>query len=354
MKSRLLAAAVLSTAVTGCSFPAGYLLVQGRHLLADIAGAKSADKLLLDPATDPQTRALLETARDIRGFAVDCLGLKAGGSFTRYREVDRDHLVDVVQACAELSFEPYLWRYPFVGGLPYRGYYSRADAEGEAARLKAGGPEGRRWDVIVRQVDSFSMLGLARDPLYSFMRRYSRAELAELIIHELAHATVFIRGQAQFNEEFATFVGEEGARQWLASAVGPGSAEAAEAEDARSDSALFLEALRGLRGALEEVYRADLPDEEKRLRKAALLARFERDFAGSVQPGFRTDQFRRMQSPRVNNAYLSLFSLYNDDVPLIREYFSWVCGGDIRRLIAEVRALARRGDVKEQMRRALG
>lgn len=349
MMSRLLAAAVLSTAVTGCSFPAGYLLTQGRHLLADIAGATGVEKLLADPATDPQTRALLETARDIRSFAVESLGLKAGGSFTRYREIDRDHLVDVVQACVELAFEPYLWRYPFLGGLPYRGYYKRADADAEAARLKARG-----WDVIVRPVDSFSTLGLARDPLYSFMKRYSRAELAELVIHELAHATVFIRGQAQFNEEFATFVGEQGALQWLASVAGPGSAEVGAAEDARADSARFLESIRGLRGALEEVYGADLPDAEKRSRKAALLAQFERDFDGSVRPGFRTDQFRKMQSPRVNNAYLSLFSLYNDDVPLIREYSSRVCGGDIRRLVAEVRAMARRGDVKEQMRRALG
>jgi len=349
MRSRLLAAAVLSTAVTGCSFPAGYLLTQGRHLVADIAGAKSAERLLGDPATDPQTRALLETADAVRGFAVESLGMKAGGSFTRYREADRDYLVDVVQACAELSFEPYLWRYPLVGSLPYRGYYARADADAEAARLKSVG-----WDVIVRPVDSFSTLGFARDPLYSFMEEYSRVQLAELIIHELTHATVFVRGQPQLNEELATFVGEEGALQWLRATAGPDTPEVAAAVDGRADSALFLESMRGLRQALDEIYRGDLSADGKRSRKAELIAGFEKEFAEKVRPSFTSQAYREMQPPRVNNAYLSLFSLYNDDVPLIREYAAAVCGGDISRLLAQVRVMARRGDVKAQMRRALG
>jgi predicted aminopeptidase len=348
MKSRLLAAAVLSTAVTGCSFPAGYLLTQGRSLLADTLGAKSADALLASPSTDPGTRALLENARAVRQFAAESLGLATGKPFTRYKEIDRDHLVDVVQACAELSFEPYLWRYPILGSLPYRGFYRRADADAEAARLKSMG-----WDVIVRPVDSFSTLGFVRDPLYSFMKEYSRYQLAELIIHELTHATVFVRGQPQLNEELATFVGEEGALQWLKAAAGPEAPEVAAAVDARSDSALFLESMRRLRQALDEVYRGGLPTEGKRARKAGLIAGFEKEFVEKGRPSFRSEAYREMNPPRVNNAYLSLYSLYNDDVPLIREYALRVCGGDIRRLIAEARVMGRRGDVKEQMRAAL-
>jgi hypothetical protein len=61
-----------------------------------------------------------------------------------------------------------------------------------------------------------------------------------------------------------------------------------------------------------------------------------------------------MSAPRVNNAYLSLYSLYSDDVPLIRSYCEKLCGGDLRCLLKDARALARRGDVKAQMRRALG
>src|SRR5262249_51696422 len=49
------------------------------------------------------------------------------------------------------------------------------------------------------------------------------ADLAEIIFHELGHQRVFARGDTDFNEAFATSVGEEGARRWLKS---KGNAEA--------------------------------------------------------------------------------------------------------------------------------
>jgi hypothetical protein len=73
-----------------------------------------------------------------------------------------------------------------------------------------------------------------------------------------------------------------------------------------------------------------------------------------VRTAFRTAAYRELELPPLNNAVLSLYGLYGDDVPLIEEYCRELCGGDIRRLIEESRAMARRGDVKEQMRRALG
>jgi predicted aminopeptidase len=349
VRARLLAAAFLALSLTGCAFPLGYLSKQGRYLLADALGAKSAQALLADPSTDADTRAFLAQAREIRLFAVERLRLRPNANFTRYKEISRDHLVDVVSACASLAFEPYLWRYPFLGGLPYRGFYEREDAQLEAARLK-----GEGWDVIVRPVDSFSTLGFSSDPLYSFMKGYSRFELASLIFHEQTHATVFVRGQPQFNEELATYVGEEGALRWLREASGPDAPDTLAAVDAMADSALFLEALRGLAAALDREYQGALSPDGKRERKAELIAAFERRFAVEIRPRFLTKAYRGMAVPRVNNAYLSLYGLYNDDVPLIREYCQRVCGGDLPQLLHAARELARRGDVKEQMRKALG
>src|SRR6202008_3381470 len=40
-------------------------------------------------------------------------------------------------------------------------------------------------------------------------------DLAETLFHELAHQRVFASGDTDFNEAFATFTGEEGARRWL-------------------------------------------------------------------------------------------------------------------------------------------
>jgi predicted aminopeptidase len=332
----------------GCATPVGYLAKQGRYLLRDSLGAKSAKPLIASRQTDAETRAFLIRAGEIRRFALERIGLKENGNFTRYKEIDRDHLVSVVSACEADAFNPYTWRYPLLGRLPYRGFYERADADEEAARLKAEG-----WDVIVRPVDSFSTLGFTRDPLYSFMKSYSAFALASLIIHEQTHATLFVKGQTQFSEELASFMGEEGALAWLAGAQGLVSPEYRAALDEIADSQAFLALVRGLASALDRVYRSPLTRQQKLARKSEIIAAFQADFEVGKQTRFRTVGFRSMSAPRVNNAYLSLYSLYSDDVPLIRSYYEKICGGDLRRLVADARALARRGDVKEQMRRAL-
>ncbi len=343
-----LAACLAGCASSGCATP-GYLAKQGRYLLADSIGARSVECLLASPATDGETRAFLERAVSIRRFAAERLGLRANRNYTRYKELGRDHLVDVVSAAGELSLEPYLWRYPFLGRLPYRGYYERADAEAEAARLRVLG-----YETVTRPVDAFSTLGLAGDPLYSFMRSYGAAELAETMIHEQAHATLFVRGQPRFNEELASFVGREGALRWLAVTAGEGSAAYRDAVDGQADGDAFDAALRGLASRLEGVYSSDVPPEEKRARKAALLSAFVAEYEAAVRPAFRTEAWRKAALPPLNNAVLSLYGLYGGDVPLIGEYCRRICGGDIRLLIERSRAMARQGDVKEQMRRALG
>jgi predicted aminopeptidase len=331
----------------GCA-TAGYLARQGRHLLRDSLGAHPAKTLLSSPQTDAQTRAFLLRAEGILRFSTEVVGLKKNRNFTRYKEIDRDYLVSVVSACAADSFQRHTWRYPFLGRLPYRGFYEPADAEREAARLKEEG-----WDVVVRPVDSFSTLGFTRDPLYSFMRGYSAYELASLILHEQTHATLFVKGQTQFSEELASFVGDQGALDWLAQAHGPASAEYREALDQIADQRTFEQRVRGLYAELDAVYRSALAREQKLERKSELIAAFQADFENAKQAWFRTEAYRCARAPQVNNAYLSLFSLYSDDVPLIRSYYERICAGDLRRLLQEAKAMARRGDVKIQIRRAL-
>ena len=342
----LAATAVL---LCGCATPIGYLAKQGRYLLRFSTGAKNAETLIASRETEIGTRDFLIRARDIRRFAFERIGLLENGNFTRYREIDREYLVSVVSACDAVSFDGYTWRYPFLGRLPYRGYYEREDADTEASRLKTEG-----WDVIVRPVDSFSTLGFTRDPLYSFMKKYSSFELASLIMHEQTHATLFVKGQAQFNEELATFVGEEGALAWLRDAQGVDSPAYRAALNEIADSETFVALLRELAGTLDREYRAPLSREEKLARKGEIIAAFRRSFENGKGERFRTEAYRAMDAPQVNNAYLSLYSLYSDDVPLIRSYCQKVCGGDLRRLLADAKAFARRGEVKAQMRRALG
>ena len=345
----MLVVAVGVVAVTGCASQAGYLLKEGSSLLKYSTGARPVQSLLDDPATPADTRQFLSTVQDIRRFAVQRVGLKTNDNYTRYKEIDRDHLVDVVQACDAASFTTYQWGYPFLGKLPYRGYYDRADADAEAARLKREG-----WDVIVRPVDAFSTLGFLRDPLYSFMKRYSPFEIASTLIHEQTHATLFLRGQSEFNEEMANFVGDTGAFLWLRETYGEGSPEYRRAVDERADSELFVSLLHGLAAKLEPVYSSGLTREQKLAEKARIINEFKGGLADSRAAGFKTEAYTHLDALPLNNAYISLYRLYTDDVPLLREWFATRCGSDLKRFMASMKDLAAHGDVKNQIRAALG
>jgi predicted aminopeptidase len=334
--------------LSGCATQLGYLAKQGEYLLRYSSGTVPVNALLQSSATPADTRDFLLRVSEIKSFAVGNVGLRNNENYTRYKDIDRDHLVDVVSACDAVSFAPYLWSYPFLGKLPYKGFYERADAEAEGARLKKEG-----YDVIIRSVDAFSTLGFTKDPLYSFMKKYSPFQLASLIIHEQTHATLFVNGQPQFNEELATFVGDEGALEWLSARYGKDSEEyrAAVAED--EDTQTFISLLQTLSRELEDLYSGSGTRPEKLARKAEIIEDFKTRFSEDLASRFHSTAYKDLGKIPLNNAYLALYRLYSDDIPVLRAYWALRCGGDLRRFVQAAKYLAGHGDVKALMRQGL-
>jgi predicted aminopeptidase len=347
MKLILLLAAAVAV-LTGCATQS-YLVKQGNWLMKTSGGTQSISTLLGAPGTPPATKTFLEKVTAIKRFAVQRVGLKDNANYTRYKAIDRDHLVDVVQACDALSFTPYTWSYPFLGKLPYRGYYEAPDARAEAARLEKEG-----WDVIVRPVDAFSTLGFTKDPVYSFMERYTPFELASTIIHEQTHATLFLRGQPEFNEELATFVGDTGAFDWLREAYGEDSPEYRGAQEEYADSQAFIGLMQGLQQRLKTLYEGNLLPDGKRAEKKRIIGEFTAALADGSLAHFRTAGYQKLDRIRINNAYLSLYSLYSSDVPLLRSFWQERCGSDLRQFMKRMEELSRKGDVKAQIRSEMG
>jgi predicted aminopeptidase len=340
-------ALVIST-LASCASQLGYLAKQGNYFMRYSGGAESIDDLLRSASTPAETRQLLERVTEIRRFAVESIGLRDNGNYTRYKKIDRDYLVDVVQAAGAVSLTPYQWSYPFLGRLPYRGFYERADALAEADRLKKEG-----YDVIVRRVDAFSTLGFTRDPVYSFMEKYSPYELASTITHEQTHATLWVKGETDFDEELADFVGQTGALEWMAQRYGLSSAEYQSAAAEKADSELFVAQLKELGKALTQVYDSPIPRAYKLERKNQLIAAFREKLTREAGSLFRSPGYRKIGDLPVNNAYISLYNLYTDDVPLLQSYFQERCGSSLKDFMLAMEGLAKNGDVKTQMRQEL-
>jgi len=300
----------------------------------------------------PEDRLFAERVENIRRFAIEELGLKESKNYTRYVELDRNYLAAVVSACAKDSFTRHEWWFPVVGRLPYKGFFNVEDARKERTKL-----EKKDLDVWIRGVDAFSTLGWFRDPLYSYMKDYSEQALADLIIHELLHATVFLKNHSQFNEELAEFVGTEGAKLYMETTYGISQmqTETSKANDAKADSGAYLAFIRSLITELDEMYKSNISREEKLLRKEEIISAAKSRLETDYDLLFNTENYRGFIELPVNNAYLELYRLYYEEDFFYKELYE-KSGQNLAEFIAAAKSLKTRknGNPKEELKKALG
>src|SRR5690606_17721991 len=100
----------------------------------------------------------------------------------------------------------------------------------------------------------FSTLGWFNDPLLNTVLRYGDVSLANTVIHELLHNSIYLPGQAGFNESYANFVGDRGAIAFFCTRDGDDAATCRQAHDAWHDNLLYGAFLSDLVQRLEAIY----------------------------------------------------------------------------------------------------
>lgn len=330
----LLLLLLLGSLVAGCA-SIGYLAQSMHGHLSLVQQARPVRQWLADPAVSEDLRERLRLSQRMRDFAVRELRLPDNASYRRYADLGRPAAVWNVVAAPELGLELRRWCFPVVGCVGYRGYYDRAQAEAQAAALRAEGLE-----VLVYAVPAYSTLGrldwLGGDPLLNTFIRYPEGELARMIFHELAHQVAYASGDTVFNESFATTVERLGGERWLSRSTPEAREEYARHERRRSE---FRALVLGYRERLDALYRSALPPEAKRLRKAELFARMRQDHARLKRE--RWDGFAGYDGwfERANNASLGVLAAYHSLVPGFERLFE-AQQRDFGRFYAEVRRLA--------------
>ncbi len=322
-----------------------YLSKQGAYLLRYNSMAEDIDTILRERELQKEEEEILLIVQEIKKYSENRVGLRSDKNFTRYIEIEKDYLVDVVSACEKDRFEPYTWKFPFFGSFPYKGYYEREDAEKEARKLRDKG-----LDVMIRKVDAFSTLGFFSDPVYSFMKNYSVYSLASMIIHEQTHATIFFKNQIQFNEELATFVGNEGARQFIRDKYGADSSEYREIEEYNRDLDTLFALFRSLYTKLNAVYATDNETEYKLRRKEEIFTEFKKRVKEDYSVLFKTDTFRYLPDISLNNAFVLYLNRYTGDLDLFYELYDHL-DNDLEGTVSFFKTLKKyRGDPKEYIR----
>lgn len=283
-----------------------------------------------DPA-EASLRQRLSESQALLAYAEASLGLEVGGRYRSYVALPEDYVVYNLFAAPPLSLSPEHWCYPFVGCVPYRGYFRRELAERAAARQSLSGSE-----VYLGDVPAYSTLGWFDDPLLSSFIDWPLADFAVLLLHELAHGRVWVSGDAAFNEAYATFVGRRGMRDWLASRDERGLLEDYDARR-HARRALFA-LLADTRAALDAVYRSAAPADAKSRAKARLLEATRRCYR-SRREAFGGGRYDGLME-QLNNALLASIATYEDKVPAFAALWQQAAGdwpafhGAVERLAA--------------------
>ena len=318
---RIALALCLMLFLPGCETTQYYAQAIGGHL-SIMRAARPVAEWLADPNTPADLRRRLEVTRGIREFASRELSLPDNGSYHSYAELGRPYAAWNVYAAPEFSTEAKQECFPFTGCVSYRGFFKEADARRHAEKLRLEGN-----DVYVGGVPAYSTLGWFDDPLLSSFIRYPEPQLARLLFHELAHQQVYARDDTTFNESFAVAVEEEGVRRWLHAQGRDGELAAFRTAQARKrELAARVEAMRK---RLSEVYKADLPVEEKKRLKAAEFAKLRAEY-GNFTPA------------EPNNAFLVSISVYTQYVPGFERLLAH-SNGDLKDFYRRVSELANAG-----------
>lgn len=273
---------------------------------------RSITAVVADPSTDPVLAARLLQARQARRFATRRLGLPDNRSYTRYVQLHRSNVVWNVFAAPRFSVDPILHCFPIAGCVAYRGYFSEAAARRELAHVREHGD-----DADVGGVAAYSTLGWFADPILSSMLRWDDDELDGTIFHELAHQLIYVKNDTAFNESFATFVQEEGLREWRQS-----RGLANRDDDVQSIENDFTAQVLDLRERLRKLYASDADAAAMEAGKQREIAAFRQRFAlWRVHAGPRARGYDAWVAAPLNNARLLPFGLYDRWTPAFAVLF---------------------------------
>jgi predicted aminopeptidase len=315
----VLTASCVLAATTGCT-SLSYVTQAAVGQNDLVVRARDIDDLVREERVDPRTRRLLSEVPLIKRFG-ERHGLTATTNYTQYVRVNGGAVVWVVSASDPLRFHSVSWSFPLVGSFTYLGWFKRAAADEFAAGLRT-----KALDVDVRGSAAYSTQGYFEDPVVSSMiapGKEALGELANVILHESAHASFFVRNQSTLNESVANFVGDQLGGRYAEETLGADAPETRAYLAAQTSYDKRRKELHTAYLALETLYASDKPDAQKLAEKQVILDRLR----------------ALLRYPRpLNNATLIQYRTYNSgqgELAVLLE----TCGGDWHRFITALKRL---------------
>jgi predicted aminopeptidase len=308
-----------------------YGIRQGKGQLNIIYNARPVEEFLADPQFPDSLKQKLILINKVRRFAIDSLGLKDTKNYKTLFDQKGEEIMWVVTASEPFRLKAKEWTFPVLGSVPYKGFFNKE----LAVKLKEE-LQRENYDVSIRNPGGWSTLGWFTDPILSKMLERNEGDLANLIIHEMSHATIFIKDSIDFNENLATFIGDRGAEKFLIATYGVNSEEYKTYLGEDEDYLKFSDHM--LRGTekLDSLYKSmseTSPVEERKKQKEALIGEIVAKL-DTLSLSTANKPAARFSKGLPNNAYFMNFRRYQSKQDVFWEEFRHNFHGDLKAYIS--------------------
>lgn len=311
-----------------------YGISQGRGQLNVIMNSREIEEVLQDERIADSVKSKLKLVGEIKQFTYDQLGFDETDNYETYFDQQGKPILWVVTGAKPFAMEPKEWDFPFLGSVPYKGFFVLHKAEEEERALARN-----NWDTNLRVVSGWSTLGWFRDPILSNMLNESIGELANTIIHELTHGNLFVKDSVEFNENLATFFGDQGAKLFLEYKYGPNSAEGIAYDQGQMDRRRFTGHI--LRGAdqLDALYQSQGEDMAENLRYSPKTTLINEIIASADTLALYQKQryLQYLANSKVNNAFFMSFLRYRADLGIFEQELESEFNGDLKKYFIHLR-----------------
>jgi predicted aminopeptidase len=260
-------------------------------------------EVLRDETLEDEAKKKIHIIQEVNRYGEERLGLRRTGSYTKYFEVKRP-ILHIITASEKDRLHLYHWNFPVIGKMTYKSFFTL-----EGALKEKGVLERRGYDTYLQQAAAYSTLGWLKDPIFSTMLKWDEPTLANIILHEMAHATVYFKGETDLNEQLATFIGNQGSINFLTEKYGSGSKEVALAIDYQGDDLLFSKWIDQAYKRLSEFYDRPVSREERVRGREEIFQSIQEKFT-EMQDQFKTDCYKDFGGKRLNNAVLMAYRRY--------------------------------------------
>jgi predicted aminopeptidase len=339
-----MASAFILLSFTGCGV--GYYTHLAYGQLRLVWGAVPVERAIQDGPLSPEERERIHLIGMVKKFGEEELGLKSTGSYETVYLKSRQNPLHTVSASPKDRLARVTWWFPIVGEMPYIGFFDVESANERKAQLVK-----QDLDVIVSKANAYSTLGWFNDPVTLNLLDAGDVELAQIILHEMTHTTLYVKGQGEFNEGIAMLVGLVGASRFFEQKYGAAHELAVEAKQAIAEERSFSLFLDSVLKRLEELYGSPLDYEEKLSRREATFSAAIEEFSG-LRKDLRMQRYGRFGSSGLNNASLMSLALYHRHFSLFEDLLSRE--GSVRNMLETLRRISsEEGNMLSKMRSRL-